>query len=93
MSADEHLEAVRDRDTFIAFVDALAAERRRAEQLEAAEPARYQLGGALGWQNADIASFLDAALAYFTPKPFHEPETAPSWRMFAEFLWCGKIIE
>jgi hypothetical protein len=93
MLAGEYLDSVRDRDTFIAFVEALAAERRRAEQLEAVDPARHQLGGALGWQNADIASFLDAALVYFTPKPFHEPETTPSWRMFAEFLWCGKIIE
>jgi hypothetical protein len=93
MSTGDYLEGVRDRDTFIAFVEALAAERRKAERLEAAEPARHQLGGAFGWQNADIATFLEAALDYFTPSQFHKPETVPSWRMFAEFLWCGKIIE
>jgi hypothetical protein len=85
--------AVTDRDSFIAFVRALAAERAEAEEMERREPIRYQLGGACDWQNGDISSFLFAALNYFEPKPFHQPEEAPSWRMFAEFLYFGKIIE
>jgi hypothetical protein len=93
MSPEELLDQVLDRDSFIAFVEALADERRQAERLENASPDRYQLGGALNWQNGDIAAFLEAAMNYFDEKPFHKPESHPSWRMFAEFLYHGKIFE
>jgi hypothetical protein len=93
VTTDELLDQVTDRDSFIAFVSALAAERREAQRLEQQDPVRYQLGGALNWQNGDIASFLEAALCYFDNSPFHQPEAVPSWRMFAEFLYFGKIIE
>ena len=93
MSPEELLDKVTDRDSFIAFAEALAAERREAQQLEREEPIRYQLGGALNWQNGDIASFIEAALQCFEDEPYHRPDTVPSWRMFAEFLYCGKIIE
>lgn len=94
MAAEELLAHVVDRESFIAFVEALAAERRQAEHLEKEQPLRYQLGGALGWENGDIADFLEAALAYFQEGSLGPaPEPVPSWRMFAEFLYCGKIIE
>lgn len=93
MSQEDLLEKVVDRESFIAFVKALADERRHAQQIEAADPVRFQLGGAFDWQNGDIASFLEAALAYFEEGPYHQPETNPSWRMFAEFLYFGKIYE
>lgn len=51
------------------------------------------MDGAHDWKNADISAFLYAALVYFDDKPFHQPEAEPSWRMFAEFLYFGKIIE
>ncbi len=89
----ELLENVHDRDTFLALVRALAEEREAAEALEREDPTRYSLGGAYDWQNADIASFLYAACEYFADRPLSPPETEPSWRMFAQFLWCGKIIE
>jgi hypothetical protein len=92
MTSDElHLQ-VKDRETFIAYVEALAEEREEAQRIEQANPLRYS-DGALGWKNADISSFLYAALYYFHPKPLRLPESEPSWRMFADFLYCGKIIE
>jgi hypothetical protein len=93
VTPEELLDRVTDRNSFIAFVSALAAERQEAQRLERQEPIRYQLGGALGWQNGDIASFLEAALCYFESGPYHQPEAVPNWRVFAEFLYCGKIIE
>jgi hypothetical protein len=90
MSLEELLDCVDDRESFIAFVEALAAERRQAERLETEQPVRYQLGGALDWQNGDIASFLEAALDCLKED---RPQVEPSWQMFAEFLWCGKIID
>jgi hypothetical protein len=90
---EELLQAVVDRETFIAFVSALAAEREQAVGIERADPKASSIDGALGWKNGDIAAFLYAGLDYFTEKPFHSPERKPSWRMFAEFLYHGKIIE
>jgi hypothetical protein len=87
------LDQVNDRDSFIAFVRALALEREEAEQIERDDPERYPLDGVHNWKNGDIASFLFAALDYFRDKPLHTPESDPSWKMFAEFLYFGKIIE
>lgn len=42
------LDSVRDRDTFIAFVQALADERERAQEIERQNPDRYTVDGALG---------------------------------------------
>ncbi len=71
----------------------MADEREKAEQMERDDPVKFQLGGAMNWQNGDISAFLHAALDYFAEKPFHQPEGMPSWKMFAEFLYFGKIIE
>jgi hypothetical protein len=90
---DDLIDEVRDRDSFIAFVNALAKEREDAARIERENPDVYVVDGAHDWKNADIASYLFACLDYFTEKPFHTPDAEPNWRMFAEFLWCGKIIE
>jgi hypothetical protein len=93
MDLYELRQAVRDRESFIAFVEAFAAERERAEELERTNPTRYELGGALDWQNSDISSFLYAALQYFGGGMHHQPEDQPSWRMMADLLYFGKIYE
>ncbi|TWU05785.1 hypothetical protein Pla52n_15000 [Stieleria varia] len=73
---------------------ALAAEREAAAKIEAENPTRYMVDGAHGWANADIPQFLEAACDVFASMPGDdEPEPEPSWKLFAEFLWCGKIIE
>ena len=89
----ELLEAVHDHETFVAFVRALAAEREAAARIEAANPQRHMLDGAYGWENADIPAFLEASCEFFASIPDGEPSPEPSWRVFAEILWCGKIIE
>lgn len=89
----ELLTEVRDRETFVRFVEALAEERERAEEIERANPGVYVVDGALDWKNGDIGGFLYAALQYFQPGTFHRPESEPSWRMFADFLYFGKIYE
>jgi hypothetical protein len=56
-------------------------------------PNSYLLDGAHNWKNGAIDGFLYATLQYFIPGEFHQPEASPSWRMFAEMLWFGKIME
>jgi hypothetical protein len=93
MTPEELLDRVTDLQSFLAFVEALAAERREAERMEREQSTRYQLGGALNWQNCEISSFLEAAARHFEDSPDQDPEEAPTWKMFAEFLYCGKVIE
>jgi hypothetical protein len=93
MTPEDRLDQVTDKQSFIAFVKALAEERQKADVEEKANPRAYMFDGAYNWQNSDIASFLQAALCYFEDRPFHKPEEQPSWRMFAEFLYFGKIYE
>jgi hypothetical protein len=93
MRPEELLDKVRDRQSFVAFVEALAAEREDAQRIEREDPQAYMVDGAHRWKNAEIGAFLYAALDYFSEKPSHKPEDEPSWRMFAEFLYFGKIIE
>jgi hypothetical protein len=93
MKPEELLDKVNGRDSFIAFVEALAAEREDAQRVEGENPQRYMVDGAHNWKNADIASFLYAALGYFEERPFQPAESEPNWKMFAEFLYCGKIVE
>ena len=84
--------AVKDKESFIRFVEALADERGRAAEVERANP-DAQYGGTLGWENGTISSFLRASMVYLDSRPFHGPEAEPSWKMFAEFLYFGKIYE
>lgn len=93
MNPEDLLDKVVDRETFVAFVIALADEREQAATLESANPDAYMIDGALNWKNGDIHSFLGAMLAYYSPKPFHHPEKEPSWKMMAELLYFGKIYE
>lgn len=93
MKPHELLGQVQDRDSFIAFVRALAAEREAAQEVELAHPDPLMVDGTFDWMNTEIAPFLYACLDYFEDKPFHKPEDQPSWKMFAEFLYFGKIIE
>src|SRR5215203_3106180 len=92
MKPEELLDKVQDRRSFIDFVEALAAEREEAQAIESENPEMY-FDGALNWKNAQIGAYLYACLDYFEDKPYHKPEKDPSWKMFAEFLYFGKIIE
>ena len=93
MKPEDLLDKVCDRDSFIEFVAALALERENAARIERQNPRVHAVDGAHGWKNADIASYLGACLDYFEDQPLHKPDAVPNWRMFAKFLYFGKIIE
>lgn len=84
------LEAVSDGESFVRFTEALAKERELAAKLERDDPTRYCLDGALGWKNADIASFLHAGLLCLGSST--RPAEA-TWKTFADFLYYGKVVE
>lgn len=89
-SLETLLDEVACRDSFIAFARALARERESAAALEMRDRVRHQVDGALGWKNADIASFVYAGLSAFEELP---DSAQPTWASIAEFLYRGKIVE
>jgi hypothetical protein len=86
-------DTVNDRDSFIRFVESLAANRQAAYEVEKADPQRYQWGGTDGWQNTEIHAFLEGALAGSLAQRDWGTSAAPTWRDLAVFLYLGKIYE
>ena len=93
------LERVHDRETFLAFVSALAADRGRAaeaERIVPLSPGRAEPGSS---ESTTIESYLDAASSWARDvsalnddRAAWFPE-APSWAAFARFLYMGKLYE
>ncbi|MNN44072.1 hypothetical protein D3C81_1583470 [compost metagenome] len=80
MELHEHLEQVRDADTFLSFARAPAADKSTSSD----------------WENTTIEAFLDGAISWAESSDFGLDQgllPSNSWRQFAVFLYCGKIYE
>jgi hypothetical protein len=89
-------DTVHDRESFFAFVRALAADRRASVAAERQAPSSPYGPQAGGWENATIESFLEAALSWGEDTDMGVSQglpAEPSWQAFAAFLYCGKIYE
>ena len=96
MDAFDLLENVVDRESFLAFVRALIADRRHDVRQRTERPIDAAGPGPNGWENDTIEDYLESAVACAEDsagKPVHGPPQSPSWREFAEFLYGGKIYE
>jgi len=89
---DPNPDTVHDRTSFLDFVRDLAADRNAAAQAEC-ENADHPYETFRGWQNRDIGTFLECAVAWAKTQDFFDLYSEPSWRAFAEFLFAGKIYE
>ena len=90
MSLVDYLENVKDKETFVEFINALIEDRSKAERLEQQNIENYKsAGAALGWHNTNIESFLQAALVWLVDSDRNEV----SWKLMAEFLYSGKVYE
>jgi hypothetical protein len=81
MEVHELLDGVNDQATFLAFVSALAEDRRRNTE---------------SWQNDSIQDFLEAALSWAEASEMGAKQglaDACPWKRAAVFLYCGKIYE
>ena len=90
------LEQVVDRESFLAFVRALIADRVDEVEKERVQPSSSWDPGANGWENDTIEQYLFAALRWAEATHMGETQglpAGPSWRAFAAFLYCGKIYE
>lgn len=92
MDLNDYLEAVVDEATFLAFVKALADDRRVADRTAADAVREVQNG----WENDSIQDFLEAGHAWAQDSAFGANQglsLASPWKKFAVFLYCGKIYE
>jgi hypothetical protein len=85
-------KAVKDEASFLKFADALLQDWLDECQKEIQNPTPAGSPGANGWQNGDLAGFLEAAIAWATAHPMFRDETNP-WKRFAAFLHAGKFYE
>ncbi|NMB69420.1 MAG: hypothetical protein GYA20_11740 [Chloroflexi bacterium] len=96
MSLLEKLERVTDRDTFLEFVKALV-EDWEADEAETIRKKKLNIYNPRGdnseWQNGTIGQFLESAAAWAVDSNSERMSETPTWRLFAEFLYCGKIYE
>ncbi|WP_111980139.1 DUF7660 family protein [Algibacillus agarilyticus] len=78
------------------FVQALMNDRTDEEQKEKVNPSSPYSSGVNGWENGDIVSFLDAALAWGKASTngleFYEKPENP-WKRIAHILHAGKFYE
>lgn len=96
MSLNESLDLVSDSTTFLNFVKQLILDREDEVRKEKLNPQPPYSRGANGWENGSIETFLEAAIAWAEDSDFGERQGLSSdnpWRLFAVFLYCGKIYE
>jgi hypothetical protein len=93
-------DTVHDRESFLAFVRALVADREAAVEAEERKPTDPRILGLVpdagGWYNFTIESYLNASLSWAEDTGMGVSQglpPEPSWRAFAAFLLCGKIYE
>jgi hypothetical protein len=93
------LEAVHDEQSFLLFIQALAADWDDECQQELATPSWPYCSGANGWENGTIGSYLDAAASWGLSSICGLPALAEyekpdnPWKRAAEILYMGKIYE
>ena len=98
MSKDlyELADSVETEQDFLSFVEALMKDKSDEENKEKIKPSSPYGPGANGWENGDIVSFLDAAIAWGESSKnglqFYEKPTN-QWKRAAHILHAGKFYE
>ncbi len=96
MELHEQLDEVKDQQSLLNFIRALAKDRADAVSAEKKSPSSPYGPDAGGWENTTIESFLEAGAAWAEDTKFGETQNlspANPWQQFASFLYCGKIYE
>ena len=93
MDLYEILEEVKDKESFLKFVDALIEDRKQASYSEKLRASDYQLSSD-DWQSVTIESYLESASSWLRDYQWKDrnPDEM-SWKRIAVFLYCGKIYE
>ena len=90
------IERVNSEESLLAFIVALAEDRRQAVVAERENPSSAHGPDAGGWENTSIEEFLEAAAAWAESTKFGLAQGLAAdnlWKRFAVFLYLGKIYE
>ncbi len=90
------LDEVVDEDSFIRFVQALAADRAAAAEEDRLNPPEMFGRCARGWENTKLEDFFEAAIAWArATRDGSNDYTVPEnpWKRCAEILYMGKGYE
>jgi hypothetical protein len=95
------LDAVCDEESFVCFLEALAADHADEVAKEKINPSLPYSPGANGWENGTIDAFLEAASEWgraskdglqFCGEWVYEKPDNP-WKRCADIIYMGKIYE
>ena len=86
------ISKVNSKETFLEFVQAMAADWEEERRLGKAAPSNPYGPGAKGWENISIGAFLKAMHAWATDADEKVPSD-PNWKTFAQLLLAGKSYE
>ena len=90
------LERVNSEESLLAFIVALAKDRRQAVVVERENSSSAYGPDAGGWENTSIEDFLEAAVEWAESTNFGLTQGLAAdnlWKRFAVFLYLGKIYE
>lgn len=89
-------DEVHNEETFIRFLEALAADRIDEEEKEKTDSGNPYGQGHNGWEHGTIGHYLDASAAWANSSinglPLMPKEKNP-WKRMAQILHAGKIYE
>lgn len=89
METIDYLEKVNNRESFILFVKELIKDRESARKIESNAPEKNNYSSVSDWENPNVENFLDGAVSWLEDSERNDI----SWKLMAEFLYCGKIYE
>ena len=89
-------DAVCDEDSFVRFLEALAADRKDEVEKGKRQPSSPYGPGAKGWENGTIEAFFECASAWAQASRnglelYQKPDNP--WKRCADILFMGKIYE
>lgn len=79
---------VYDKATFLEFAWALHRDAEVAEEEASSDPLVKAYGAPRDWQNLSVSTYLGAILAQLA-----ESNAELSWKLLADVMWLGKIME
>lgn len=90
------LDAVCDEESFVRFLEALAADWEDEAAKEKTNPSPPYCSGANGWENGTIGAFQEAAAEWGRVSKdglqyYVKPENP--WKRCADIIYMGKIYE
>lgn len=91
MDLDDYLKNVKDKESFLLFLNVLKDDKIDENLKESLTPSSPYANGINGWVNNSIDSYLDAIISY--AEDSNTIEEPLNWHTIALLFYIGKIYE